>query len=253
MKKFLIPLMVISLLSSCVSQKKFIYLQTSSNTTEETLSKNKLNKRILPKDDIYINISSISQATGLSLNQVSESGGGLAQTDFTMVSYTVNDSGFVTLPAIGKVYAQNKTAEELSNDLQEILKTYIDQPYVIVKIINKNIAVIGEVRTPGNYRYSGDKLTIFNALALAGDVTDYGNRNRVLVIREKDNEVIKKYVDLTKNDIFASDYYYLQSNDIVYVQPLNARYWSTRNLPYGLVLAALTTMTVMYNVFLNQQ
>jgi polysaccharide biosynthesis/export protein len=245
MKKIFIPFIILFVIA-CVPQKKIIYVQPESNTKEEVLAIAHQNKKIQLKDELYVNITSISQEKAINMNIVSESGSTLAQSDITMISYTVNDTGYINLPVLGYIYVKDKTIEEVADYIQNKLKTYIDQPYVVVKLLNRNIAVIGEVINPGNYRYSGEKLTIFNAMALAGDISEYGNRKKVLVIREKNNQVIKKYIDLTSNEIFASDYYYIQSNDILYVEPLKARYWGFRNFPYSLILTTVTTSAFIY-------
>jgi polysaccharide export outer membrane protein len=115
--------------------------------------------------------------------------------------------------------------------------------------VNRYVSVLGEVKNPGHFAYSQDKLTIYDALGLAGDITDYGNRNKVILIRNINGENIRVNVDITNSDILASEYYNLRPNDIVYVKPLRNKFWGMRQFPFTILFDTLTTALLFYSIF----
>lgn len=137
-----------------------------------------------------------------------------------VAGYLVDENGFITFPVIGKVQAGGISYDSLQNLLQKklIIGGYVLDPVVTVSPMNFRISVVGEVRVPQELHVTGERLTIFEALAMCGDVTDSGMRTNVIVMREKHGELTPIQVDLTKKTIFNSEVYYLQQNDIVYVE-----------------------------------
>jgi polysaccharide export outer membrane protein len=137
----------------------------------------------------------------------------------------------------------------VSTILKDSLSHILNQPVVTVKLVNRYVSVLGEVKNPGHFPYSQDKLTIYDALGLAGDITDYGNRNKVILIRNINGENIRINVDITKSDILISDYYNLRPNDIVYVKPLRNKFWGMRQFPFEILFSTLTTALLFYSIF----
>ena len=137
-----------------------------------------------------------------------------------VAGYLVDENGFITFPVIGKVQAGGISYDSLQNLLQNklIIGGYVLDPVVTVSPMNFRVSVVGEVRVPQELHVTGERLTIFEALAMCGDVTDSGMRTNVIVMREKHGELTPIQVDLTKKTIFDSEVYYLQQNDIVYVE-----------------------------------
>lgn len=142
-----------------------------------------------------------------------------------VAGYLVDENGFITFPVIGKVQAGGISYDSLQNLLQKklIIGGYVLDPVVTVSPMNFRVSVVGEVRVPQELHVTGERLTIFEALAMCGDVTDSGMRTNVVVMREKHGELTPIQVDLTKKTIFDSEVYYLQQNDIVYVEPTLAK------------------------------
>jgi len=142
-----------------------------------------------------------------------------------VAGYLVDENGFITFPVIGKVQAGGISYDSLQNLLQNklIIGGYVLDPVVTVSPMNFRVSVVGEVRVPKELHVTGERLTIFEALAMCGDVTDSGMRTNVIVMREKHGELTPIQVDLTKKTIFDSEVYYLQQNDIVYVEPTLAK------------------------------
>lgn len=137
-----------------------------------------------------------------------------------VAGYLVDENGFISFPVIGKVQAGGISYDSLQNLLQKklIIGGYVLDPVVTVSPMNFRVSVVGEVRVPQELHVTGERLTIFEALAMCGDVTDSGMRTNVIVMREKHGELTPIQVDLTKKTIFDSEVYYLQQNDIVYVE-----------------------------------
>jgi polysaccharide export outer membrane protein len=142
----------------------------------------------------------------------------------SLVSYKVSKEGFIFLPVIDPIPAQGKTVSQVGEAIRESLSKILNQPMVTVKLVNRFISVLGEVKNPGHFAYSQDKLTIFDALGLAGDISEFGNRKEVVLTRNENGENIKIEIDLTRSDILSSGYYYMRPNDLVYVKPMHKKF-----------------------------
>ena len=138
-----------------------------------------------------------------------------------VAGYLVDEMGFIQFPILGKIQAAGIPYDSLQNMIQQRLKAeeYVKDPVVTVSPMNFRVSVVGEVRVPQEIHVTGERLTIFEALAICGDITDSGMRSNVVVMREKNGVTTPIEVDLTKKKIFDSEVYYLQQNDIVYVEP----------------------------------
>ena len=135
--------------------------------------------------------------------------------------YIVNDQGMIEFPVLGKLHVEGITYDSLQNLIQQrlIAGDYLYDPVVTVRAMNFRVSVVGEVARPNELHVEGDRLTLLEALAMCGDLTEYGVRESVVVMREKNGSTIPIVVDLTKKTLFDSECYYLQHNDIVYVEP----------------------------------
>ena len=133
--------------------------------------------------------------------------------------YLVDELGYIVLPVLGKVQVAGLTRNELMEVLQPKYEEYISGVTVNIKIMNFRVSVMGDVRSPGVKLVSNERISIIEALALAGDLNPTANRKNILVIREKNNKRIEYRIDITQKDFFSSPFYYLQQNDIVYVEP----------------------------------
>ena len=133
--------------------------------------------------------------------------------------YLVDNEGFIYFPVLGKLYIKGMTLAQLRADLEKRLLAYLTDPLVSIKQLNFNITVLGEVKNPGQYTNPSDKITVLQALGLAGDMTDYGNRTNVKLIREIDGVSKTFTIDFTNKNITNSPYYYMQQNDVLYIEP----------------------------------
>jgi polysaccharide biosynthesis/export protein len=127
------------------------------------------------------------------------------------------------------------------------LLNFCFMPSVYMRFINNKVTVLGEVNTPGVYTFDRKNINILEAVGYARDITQFGNRRNVLLIRESGVTRTKHYVDLTSSDLFRSEYYLIQPDDIIYVEPLGRKKWGIGTVPYNLLFSAITTFLVVYN------
>jgi polysaccharide export outer membrane protein len=208
--------------------------------------------RLKSNDELYIQINSLDEAAANIFTSGKDQSyyiGSMQPYGASLLSYSIDKDGFLLLPVIGKILVKDKTLTEVSTILKDSLTHILNQPIVTVKLVNRYISVLGEVRNPGHFPYAQDKLSIYDAIGLAGDITDYGNRNNVILVRNEKGENIRINLNLTSSDILASDYYNLRPNDIVYVKPLTKKFWGMRQFPFEILFSTLTTGLLIYNIF----
>lgn len=236
-------ILVILVTSSCVSQKKLIYLQDKEKkgpTEALEFVRAEVQETIQPGDDLFIRVSSSDERpTSFNTSQ------NFVVNDVTLLSYTVTDEGFVKLPYIGEIQLVNLSLEEASDNIENTMAQYLYLPSVSVKFVNKNITILGEVRMPGVYTFFDKKISILQAIGYAGDIMTFGNRKEVVLIREENGKIKKNYVDLTKSDILTSDMYTVKSNDIIYVQPLSRKKWGMETYPYNLFITMISSVLMV--------
>jgi polysaccharide export outer membrane protein len=249
--RLLITAVTLILLSSCVTQRRVEYLQDSNKNMKSFKEAELPDYRLKPNDELYIQINSLDEAAANVFSNGKQDPylGSMQPYGASLMSYSIDKDGYLLLPLIGKVLVKDKTTSEVSVILKDSLNHILNQPIVTVKLVNRYVSVLGEVKNPGHFAYSQDKLTIYDALGLAGDITDYGNRNKVILIRNINGENIRINVDITKSDILASDYYNLRPNDIVYVKPLRNKFWGMRQFPFEILFSGLTTALLIHSVF----
>jgi polysaccharide export outer membrane protein len=247
----LIAISILVMFSSCVTQRKVEYLQDSNKNIKPFKEAELPDYRLKPNDELYIQINSLDEAAANVFSNSREESiyiGNIQPYGASLMSYSVDKSGFLLLPVIGKIHVEDKTLSQVGEILKDSLNHILNQPIVTVKLVNRYVSVLGEVRNPGHFPYAQDKITIYDALGLAGDITDYGNRNKVILIRNINGENIRINVDITKSDVLSSDYYNLRPNDIVYVKPLRNKFWGMRQFPFNVLLTTLTTAILFYSV-----
>ena len=204
----LIFCLAVLLLASCTSYKKVVYLQDVVPIKQQDIEQKY--EVIIHNDDLLaIMVNSKNPELALPFNMP------------LVLGYLVDSQGNIDFPILGKLHVEGLTRLQLT----ELIKTrlmegdLIKDPIVTVQFLNYKISVMGEVARPGSFSISGDRITLLEALSMAGDLTIYGRRDRVAVIRETDGKRTILFHDLRSADIFQSPCYYLQQNDIVYVEP----------------------------------
>lgn len=163
--------------------------------------------------------------------------------------FTISQEGTIDIPNIGEIYVLNQTLEEAKVTVSLKAEEVVRDPFVIVKLANFEITILGEVNVPGRYPVYKEGLTIYDALAMAGDINDYGNLKAIKIIRSNKNKKQIYYLDLTDANILTSDFYYLRNNDLIYVQPL--KYKGLRKSQSQILLSTLTTFAILFNIYLK--
>ena len=239
--------------SSCASRKNLIYFQ--DEPIEEGIEMTEPKQLLYKPDDLLtINVSAYDLETvrPFNLPVVSNSTDVLnAQGGLQQQTYLVDYNGNIEVPVLGTIKVQGLTRQELTNLLVESIKTMAKDPIVNVRLANFTITILGEVVRPGTFTIQDERITILEALGLASDLTIYGERKNLLVIREIDGEKKFAHVDLTSINTINSPVYYLQQNDVIYVEPNKARVRSSSYNPNtGLVIAAVSTLATITAIFL---
>ena len=247
---------IVILFVACSAPKEVLYLQDISLIKEEPI--NKSYEVIIHKDDllaIIVNSKDPELALPFNMPLISYQIGNQNIGQQRLVGYLVNQDGNIDFPILGEIHVEGLTRMQVTELIKKRLieEELIKDPIVTVQFLNFKVSVIGEVGRPGTFDISGDRITLLEALSMAGDLTIYGRRDRVAVIREKDGKRSILYHDLRSSDIFQSPCYYLQQNDIVYVEPNNAKTGQSRinsNNSVGVwlsgvsVLASITSLLV---------
>ncbi len=199
--------------------------------------------KIKPNDQLYVKVISDDPMNAAFLNLSNTTTTNISSTgSLELITYLVDNEGYITYPKLGKIYVVNKTAEEVQNIIQDKVDTYLKSASVFVKLVNRNITLLGEVKSPGQKSMAKNQLTIFEALGTAGDLTDYGNRKNVKLIREIPEGRHIAELDLTDPNLINSPYYYILPHDIIYVEH-STRIYGAKNLSFTAPLS-ITSSTI---------
>ena len=213
------------LFASCGTPQNIAYINDAERDNAVNIT-GKFTKGIQANDLLSIYVESETPAATVPFNQetnkIAMSDGVVMNPSSSAVSgYLVNNDGDIMFPVLGKVHVLGMTHSELADELQRRLVSegHILDARVTVRLMNFTVSVLGDVVRPGVIQASGERLTIFEALSMVGDLTIYGQRNNVTIVREEDGQRTIGEIDLTSKDVFESPYYYLHQNDVVYVEP----------------------------------
>lgn len=219
-------LLLLMSLISCKTTKDVVYLQDvvpyKSTDIEQKF------EVLIHEDDllgILVNSKDKELVVPFNMPMVSYQIGSESYGQQRLLGYLVDVNGDIDFPVLGKIHVVGLTRLQLKEMIKKRLidEDLVKDPVVTVQFLNYKVSVIGEVARPGSFTIAGDRITLLEALSMAGDLTIYGRRDRVAVIREKDGKRKVLFNDLRSSDIFSSPCYYLQQNDIVYVEPNRAK------------------------------
>jgi len=243
--------------ASCVTQKQLTYLHDADASTTEQANadfKSQAETIIRKGDAVTIFVSALDQEAVTPYNLptavFSTPGTNSVQTTPMLQYYIVNDEGDVTMPVLGAIHIEGLSRAQAEALVRSRVEQQVVNPTVQIRLINGKVSVLGEVNRPGYVSFSGDRLTILEALAAAGDLTVYGKRDNVLVSREVNGIIEMQRVNLRSTDLYKSPVYYLQQNDVIYVSPNKVRAISSTNagLWLSVVSTALSAVTVIVTV-----
>lgn len=222
-KQFVLCLFTAVLLSSCASKQKIIYFQNIASASAE--SENRYIPRLQQDDLLTIIVSAPNPEAAIpfNLSTISVTRGVNASAQNTLQTYLIDNTGNIEFPVIGTIKLGGLTRAEAIEKLTKELEKYIKDPIINMRIVNYKISVLGEVVRPGTFEITSERITLPQAISMAGDMTIYGMRNNILIIRETDGKKTHNFVDMTKADFISSPYYYLSQNDVVYIEPNKTR------------------------------
>ncbi|MET0944427.1 MAG: polysaccharide biosynthesis/export family protein [Flavobacterium sp.] len=219
--KISLLLLVAGMLFSCTSKKNIVYLQSDGNQ-KTSIEMVNYEPMLQPDDALMIVISAENPEVAAPYNMKSvtfQSNSETAIGQERLLSYLIDKEGNVDFPLLGKIKLSGLTRIEAVHKIKTLLATHIKDPVVNLRILNFKVSVLGEVNKPGVQAVQTDRITLLEALSFSGDLTIYGNRNAIMIIREKEGVKTIEKIDITKRDFINSPYYYLSQNDVVYVEP----------------------------------
>jgi polysaccharide biosynthesis/export protein len=229
---FYVVLSVILTLTSCVSQKKVRLIQEKVDKEMKGQFENPRAStyRIQVGDNLYIRVYSVDPKTSK-----------FFQSDFPYLmnstyqylnTYVVDEFGYVSFSFIEKLYVKGLSIQEVQQAIQTQLNEYFKEATAYVKLVNFQVGVLGEVNSPGNFTVEQEQITIFQAIGLAGGVTDYGNYAAAKLIRQTPAGSEVTLLDLTDNRVLESPYYFMMPNDVLYIEPRTGKSWAYSQFPY---------------------
>lgn len=244
--------------TSCVSQKQLSYFNGVTEASSDSINQSFSPQReasILCGDMLSIIVNAMDVEAAVPFNQpiyniMRPSGSAqVAQSGGTLQPYTVDKDGCINFPVLGKVHLEGMTISEATDTLTFLIAQSIHNPIVNIHFVNFNVTVLGEVKNPGQFSFAAERVTLLEALGRAGDLTAYGVRNNVLITRETNGKLEFARVNLNDASLYTSPFYYLQQNDVVYVQPNKVRAVSSQNI--SLYLSTLTTLGSLTTVIIS--
>lgn len=253
--KLLVFLAIAGAFSACNSVKEFRYFSDIQKDSTTLIKVKPKEPRIQSGDILQIVVSDPDEMVIRQINGTTIAAGASSATSPSS-GYLVNDSGQITFPLIGLIKVGGLFKDQLADSIKHRLvamKLLLD-PIVIVRLTNFKVTVMGEVMRPGIITVPNERITITEAISQSGDITSYGRRDNVLVIREKNGKRIYKRINLTKNTVFDSEFYYLENQDIVYVEPskMKAAALSRSAQNYSMVISTVSVLLIIYTQLLQQ-
>jgi len=267
-RECLLCVLIVSLISSCASTKHIAYFQNISDTvkdTSEVISQSPIAPSIEPDDILLITVGGTNQAAAAPYNQGSDINtptylGAASTTESvygraadTRLGYLVDQRGTINFPVLGEIRLEGLSLTQAQDTIQRLLGSSLKNPLVNIRFLNYKITVLGEVARPGTYNIPNQQITLLQALGLAGDMTIFGKRVNVLVIREKGGKRKFGRIDLNSSQsLFKSPFYYLQQNDVVYVEPRKSKIWNSdqvalRNI--SIIATILSAVSILVTRF----
>ncbi|PKR79948.1 sugar transporter [Brumimicrobium salinarum] len=252
---FLTPILLLVVLSSCNTYKKMVYFQTEESDSLH-VNQAEFTPTLKTDDFLSIVITADDQESALPFNfpimtNTYSSNQGYTQGTPAKTGYLIDDEGMVNLPVLGRTHLGGKSRSEATQYLENELRAYLSNPVVNIQIQNYKITVLGDVKRPGTFNIPNERITLLEAIGLSSDLDITGMRNNVLVIREDEGQKKQYRIDLTTDEVLYSPVYYLQQNDVVYVEPNRAKrsqgtFWrSSGGILISLTSLVITTITLI--------
>ncbi len=244
--------LIITILSSCVPLKKQIYLQAVADSTKaEYKTAQTVEHKLQVGNNLYVRVFSLDAKTYEFFNMGSGTATANSYYDagIYLSSYSVDKEGYVDLPFIGKVFVLGLTIDEAKTKIQEEINKYLNEITIVVKLVNYNISIVGEVARPGQYKIYQDKINLFEVISLAGDLTTYAKRDDIVLIRKSDKSSKMYHINLLKDNVLESEYFNVMPDDIIYVMPVKGKNFAFQAFPYTLVISTISLALALFALF----
>lgn len=253
-KKAFLGILIILVGISCTRYKDLVILQQNKQKADSIFKAVPPIYKIQKGDVLYIRILSLNQEVTQVINATNIANTTQFNNDasFFIYGYNVSDSGTIEIPVIGKVFVFGKSLDEAKNEIDKSAKVFLKDATVIVKLISFKYSILGEVKSPGVYQNYNNQLTVLEAIGRAGDITAYGNRHKIMVVRPGSDGTRTYRLDLTKSDILNSEAFFLLPNDIVYVEPVKSYNFKVNIQTVSLFLTGISTLILVLN-YINIQ
>jgi polysaccharide biosynthesis/export protein len=252
MKLNLVAVTIFSFLvfSSCVTNRKLTYIQYKGVKNDMIQPVTPADYKLMPYDNIFIRVVTPDPQWSTMFNTIPVATNSITITEQSadLVSYPIDGEGYILLPYVGKLKVAGKTLEMVTDDVQKVLKSYVADAAVTVKMVNNYVSLIGEVQRPGRYPIYKDRLNIFQALAMGGDLNEFSNRQKVQIIRQTPEGNMVREFTLTDRSIMTSEFFYVMPNDVIYAKPMKGKFFGLNTFPYSVLLSSITTFILLWNV-----
>jgi len=246
-------IVAILVFGSCTSQKELMYLSNlDTTTTTEFFLMERPGYKVQYQDILYIDIFTMNPEMNILLNPSSGTNSYNTYRDESNIyvyGYTVSDSGDISIPILGDVRVLGFTLDEVKIHIEERAKQYLKDAVINVKLLSFKFTVIGEVNRPGSYTNFNNQLTVLDAIGMAGDISDFGNRKHILVLRPAKEGTHTYHIDLQDKNLLQSDGYFLLPNDIVVVEPIKSKPFQL-NIPTITLFFTVTLSTISTTILL---
>ena len=234
-------------ISSCITNKDLEYLRTSNK--EENTFINNYEYRLRIGDLLSVQISTTTEMQHDFFNKEQTSNSQLMIQNPYLYGYLIKENGVLELPTLGEIKAEGFTLRELEKIIQHIASDFFDDPVIKINIINFEVSVLGAVNNPGEYNIVQPKPDLLYAISIAGDMTQFGNRKKVKIVRKENYISTIFYLDLTNSSVLNNTNFMLHPHDVIYVAPLKKRFYVFNNLPsvISMTLSAFTLFLLISN------
>jgi len=237
--KFCLVIMLMLFIGSCVPVNQLSYFN-DIDELEKPVVNPKVQKTIAPFDRLYIRILSIDPQTRAIFDLPEEAR--YSSSVNSILGYLVDEAGNIEFPFVGKINVGSLTITDAGAKIQKSLSEYVANTTILVKFIDNQVSVLGEVQRQGVFSFSQDKLNIYEALALGGGLTRYGNRKNIILIRQEGDRISHHKLNLADSKIASKEYYFVLPNDVIVVEPLKSISSSYSNITYTTILTSITTL-----------
>jgi polysaccharide export outer membrane protein len=237
-KAFVCLIMIFSV--SCVPTKQLSYFNDINELNEPGVNP-RTQKVIMPFDKLYIRVMSIDPQTNQIFNSTEEMRSG-GTTNSGLLGYLIDEKGNVNFPFVGDINVGSLTTSQAATKIQKALSDYVSNTSVIVKYVDNQVTVMGEVNRQGVFSFTQDKLNIYEALGLGGGLTRYGDRKNIVLIRHEGEKIMHYRLNLSDSKIATKDFYYILPNDVIVIEPLKAVSSSYSNITFTTILSSITTL-----------